>query len=114
MTKNGEKPRTLYGLFFHQLTAHLVSDLKHYGACDGERLELDERFLGPELEALLRQIPEYLELGEGTWYSVTKREQSDVLIFHVGSSDPDHARATSSIASVRQAPRHRQASGPKC
>ena len=166
MTKNGEKPRTLYGLFFHQLTAHLVSDLKrvcpmhvmcewmemwwgplrrltlatsskdakhatlnmitrmpmrelfcnelgarasyaepshsdhgpigdaylkHYGACDGERLELDERFLGPELEALLRQIPEYLELGEGTWYSVTKREQSDVLIFHVGSSDPDHA-----------------------
>ena len=166
MTKNGEKPRTLYGLFFHQLTAHLVSDLKrvcpmhvmcewmemwwgplrrltlatsskdakhatlnmitrmpmrerfgkehgarasyaepshsahgpitdaylkHYGVCDGERLELDERFLGPELEALLRQIPEYLELGEGTWYSVTKRAQRYVLVFHVGSSDPNHA-----------------------
>ena len=27
-TKKGEKQRTLYGLFFHQLTTHLVSDLK--------------------------------------------------------------------------------------
>jgi hypothetical protein len=164
-TKNGEKNRTLYGLFFHQLTAHLVGDLKrvcpmhvmcewqemwwgplrrltlatssrdadhatlnmimrmhfkervnkdhatrasyaepshsdhgpigdaylkHYGACDGERLELDERFFGPELEALLRQIPEYVELGEGVWYSVIRRGGQDVIEFHVGKNDPDH------------------------
>ena len=164
-TKNGSKTRTLYGLFYHQLTTHLVGDLKrvcpmhvmcewmemwwgplrrltlatssksaahatlnalrrmcmrqrfgqecgargsyaepshsdhgpisnaylkHYGACDGERLELDERFLNAELEALLRQIPEYLELGEGVWYSVSSREGHDVLVFHVGAKDVDH------------------------
>lgn len=163
-TKSGEKSRTLYGLFFHQLTTHLVGDLKrvcpmhvmcewqemwwgplrrltlatsskdadhatlnmmlrmfgrelyskdfaarasyaepshsdhgpigdaylkNYGACDSERLELDSRFHGSELEALLRQIPEYLELGEGVWYSVIKRAERDVLVFHVGTRDPD-------------------------
>ena len=165
MTTRGEKQRTLYGLFFHQLTAHLVEDLKrvcpmhvmcewmemwwgplrrlsvatsnkradhltlnmivrmfmrdrfvdecgarasyaepshsdhgpindaylkHYGAHDGERLELDDRFLGPGLEALLRQVPEYLELGEGVWYSVISRGNAPVLVFHVGASDADH------------------------
>jgi hypothetical protein len=165
-TKGGMKHRTLYGLFFHQLTTHLVGDLKrvcpmhvmcewmemwwgplrrltlatsskdaahatlnmlrrmffrerfgkehgarasyaepshsdhgpitdaylkHYGERDGERLELDERFFGPELEALLRQIPEYLVLGEGTWYSVEKRAERDVVVFHVSARDPDHA-----------------------
>ena len=25
------------------------------------------------------------------WYSVTKRVERDVLVFHVGASDPDHA-----------------------
>ena len=166
MTAKGEKHRTLYGLFFHQLTAHLVGDLKrvctmhvmcewmemwwgplrrltlatsskdtahatlnmirrmwgrqefgkdhgarasyaepshsdhgpigdaylkNYGALDRERLELDERFLGADLEALLRQIPEYVELGEGVWYSRATRSGKEVLVFHVGADDPDHA-----------------------
>jgi hypothetical protein len=166
-TKHGkEKHRTLYGLFYHQLTTHLVADLKrvcpmhvmcewmemwwgplrrltvatsskdakhatlnimrrmpmrermgnehgarasyaepshsdhgpigdaylkHYGPCDGQRLELDERFQGPELEALLCQIPEYAELGEGAWYSLVKRDGRDVIIWNVGKSDPDQA-----------------------
>ena len=169
VTKNGEKVRTLYGLFFHQLTTHLVEDLKrvcpmhvmcewmemwwgplrrltlatssrhvehatlnmlrrmcmrerfgkehgarasyaepshsdhgpigdayqkNYGECDGERLELDSRFHGTGLESLLRAVPEYLELGEGVWYSVKSRGEEEVIVFHVGVDDPDHALPT--------------------
>jgi len=167
MTSKGEKERALYGLFFHQLQAHLVSDLKRvcpmhvmtewmemwwgplrrltlatssrdtrhatlnmvrrlqmkelyqgrygarqdyaqpahsdrgpigsaylksYGHLDAQRVELDERFLDPSLESLLRQLGEYVELGEGTWYSVVTRDEKTYLSWHVGADDQRHAR----------------------
>ena len=55
------------------------------------RAYLRSHLASPPSQALLRQIPEYLELGEGVWYSIGERSDGTWLVFHVGAGDPDHA-----------------------